>query len=162
MSACPHSPIAPATPSALLAALAAAEVHCKDRGEQWTAPRHRTYELLLRAGVPVKAYDLVSAYPRPGKGYTAPATIYRALDFLASAGLVQRIESLNAFLACRSEEDGHAPGFLICDCCGRVEELGVGMDEAAFPAASARGFTPSRMVLEVHGACVDCSSGQSN
>ena len=156
MSACPHSPIAPATPSALLAALAAAEVHCKDRGEQWTAPRHRTYELLLRAGVPVKAYDLVSAYPRPGKGYTAPATIYRALDFLASAGLVHRIESLNAFLACRSEEDGHAPGFLICDCCGRVAELDLSADLALVRESSELGFKIERMVLEAHGICVDC------
>ena len=157
MSACPHSPIAPATPSALLAALAAAEVHCKDRGEQWTAPRHRTYELLLRAGVPVKAYDLVSAYPRPGKGYTAPATIYRALDFLASAGLVHRIESLNAFLACRSEEDGHAPGFLICDCCGAAQEFEPDFT-AQLSAASLAGYEIASITLEARGLCSACRS----
>lgn len=156
MSACPHSPVAPATPSALLAALAAAEVHCKDRGEQWTAPRRRTYELLLRAGVPVKAYDLISAYPRPGERFATPPTIYRALDYLASAGLVHRIESLNAFLACSSDEEGHAPGFLICDCCSRVAELELAADLEVVKAAAELGFKIKRMVLEAHGICANC------
>lgn len=118
--------------------------------------------MLLQAGSPVKAYDLISSYAHDREPVAKPPTIYRALEFLTAQGLVHRIESLNAFLACGSDPHGRSTEFLICDCCGRVEELGVGMDEAAFPAASARGFTPSRMVLEVHGACVDCSSGQPN
>jgi Fur family zinc uptake transcriptional regulator len=156
MSDCPHSPVAAATPSLLLAALAAAEGLCNDRGEQWTAPRRRTYELLFRAGVAVRAYDLVAAYPRPGEGYAAPATIYRALDFLTSVGLVHRIESLNAFLACRSNENGDAPGFLICDCCGRVAELDLGANLEVKREATELGFMIKRMVLEAHGLCADC------
>ena len=141
----------------LAAALGAAEQQCAAAGERWTPSRCRTYELLLRAGSPVKAYDLISSYAVEGEPVAKPPTVYRALEFLTEQGLVHRIESLNAFLACRSDHHGHATEFLICDCCGRVDELDLGVDQAAFSAASARGFTPSRVVLEVHGVCADCT-----
>lgn len=162
MPACPHVHGPAAARRDVAAAMEAAERRCAVAGERWTPSRRRIYELLLQAGSPVKAYDLISTYAHDGEPVAKPPTIYRALEFLTAQGLVHRIESLNAFLACGSNPHGRSTEFLICDCCGRVEELGVGMDEAAFPAASARGFTPSRMVLEVHGACVDCSSGQPN
>ena len=61
------------------------------------------------------------ARPRP-----APITIYRALDFLRDNGLVHRIESRNAFVAC---VNNHATGdlvvFLICEHCGAVGEAAV-------------------------------------
>lgn len=140
------------------AALLAAESLCQGRGEHWTASRSRTYELLLQANGAVKAYDLISAYAQMGERLAKPATIYRALDFLMSAGLVHRIESLNAFLACRSEAAPHAAAFLICDCCGHVDELELGRDRQAIDAARVFGFTIERVVLEAHGACADCRS----
>ena len=58
------------------------------------------------------------AGPRP-----APITIYRALDFLTAQGLVHRIESRNAFLACINNHAADAPVvFLICEHCGAVGE----------------------------------------
>lgn len=65
-----------------------AEAICQRRGEQWTAPRRRTYELLLKAGGPVKAYDLISTFAQAGESLAKPPTIYRALDFLLAQGLV--------------------------------------------------------------------------
>lgn len=73
-------------------------------------PRRRTYELLLEAGCPVKAYDLISTYAQAGERLAKPPTIYRALDFLLAQGLVHRLESLNAFLACPLEDARHAGG----------------------------------------------------
>jgi Fur family zinc uptake transcriptional regulator len=157
MSTCAHSHASTPNRTDVAAALEAAEQHCAAAGERWSPSRRRTYELLLRAGSPVKAYDLISSYAVEGEPVAKPPTVYRALDFLTEHGLVHRIESLNAFLACGADHHGHATEFLICDCCGRVEELDVGVDQAAFSAASARGFTPSRVVLEVHGACADCT-----
>jgi Fur family zinc uptake transcriptional regulator len=138
------------------AALVAAEQRCTDAGERWTLSRHRIYQLLLEAGAPLKAYDLLAAYAVEGAPIAKPPTVYRALEFLTAHGLVHRIESLNAFLACRADHQGHVAEFLICDCCGRVEELHAEIDHAATEAAAARGFRPSRVVLEVHGACAEC------
>ena len=70
-----------------------------------------------------KAYDLISSYAHDGEPVAKPPTIYRALEFLTAQGLVHRIESMNAFLACGSNPHGRSTEFLICDCCGRVEEL---------------------------------------
>ena len=64
-----------------------------------------------------------TAASRAAAARPAPITIYRALDFLRDNGLVHRIESRNAFVAC---VNNHATGdlvvFLICEHCGAVGE----------------------------------------
>lgn len=156
MSTCTHPHNHAADPRSVPVALSVAESLCQRRGEQWTAPRRRTYELLVKAGGPVKAYDLISTFAQAGERLAKPPTIYRALDFLLAQGLVHRIESLNAFLACPSEDGRHAAGFLICDCCRRVKELDLGAASAALDAAATEGFLVERVVLEAHGICGDC------
>lgn len=156
MTACAHVP--PPAPAAaeVAAALQAAERRCASAGERWTPSRRRTFELLLEAGAPVKAYDLIASYARKSEPLAKPPTIYRALDFLTGQGLVHRIDSLNAFLACQADHVGQAAGFLICDCCGRVEEFDAAVGPAALAAATARGFIPQRINVEVRGACAVC------
>src|SRR5271167_4230251 len=57
------------------------------------------------------------------KNRPAPITIYRALDFLRENGLVHRIESRNAFVACaHNHGDNDLVVFLICEKCGAVGE----------------------------------------
>jgi len=149
---CPHEH--PTSSPPLAAALAAAEVLCAERGETWTAPRQRTYELLLRSPTPVSAYDLLAAASRPGK-LVHPPTIYRALDFLMTLGLVHRVTGDSTFVACSEPGRPHAPQFLICDCCGRSTE--VEFDGVAVALAAARaGFSVSTIIIEAHGLCPDC------
>jgi Fur family zinc uptake transcriptional regulator len=139
----------------LSAELTAAEARLA-RGEQkMTQPRRRVLELLLQAGQPVKAYDLISAFGDDGEP-AKPPTVYRALDFLEKQGFVHRIESLNAFVACREGERTHAAAFLICDCCGRSEEVApVGAD--VLERAGARsGYRLTSITMEAHGLCEAC------
>ena len=112
--------------------------------------------LLLEAGRPTKAYDLIAAFHQNGRR-TAPPTVYRALDFLVEQGLVHRIETENAFLAC--EAGGHAQSveFLICDCCGRTEELAFDGRAAVEGEAARRGFALAGAVVELHGMCPRCN-----
>lgn len=135
-------------------ALQQAETRVAGAGSKWTEPRRRVYELLVRAGAPVKAYDLMEAYAddRTAK----PPTVYRALEFLEQAGLVHRIASLNAFVACDSAKVAHAAAFLICDCCGSAQEFDPGEVRPASVAAKAEGFTPRTIALEVRGRCAAC------
>jgi Fur family zinc uptake transcriptional regulator len=145
----------------LAARLTAADSRCAGSGQKLTPPRRRVLELLLGAGQPVKAYDLIASYGQDGAP-AKPPTVYRALDFLARQGFVHRIESLNAYVACRhgaSEGgDSHGAGFLICDCCGMTREMEPLRLEGVEQAADAAGFTIQSITLEAHGLCADCRS----
>lgn len=143
------------TGDALSRGLTAAEARCAAAGQRMTPPRRRVLELLLEAGQPVKAYDLIAAFGADGAP-AKPPTVYRALDFLSKQGLAHRIESLNAFIACGGGGEGHAAAFLICDCCGATREIapsGVGEIEST---AAAQGFNLTSLMVEAHGLCSDC------
>jgi Fur family zinc uptake transcriptional regulator len=91
--------------------------------------------------------------PRP-----APITVYRALDFLMENGLVHRIESRNAFLACAHDHDETSMvAFLICDRCGSVGEIPAApVAQSLNAAARATGFAPKLSVVEIAGTCAHC------
>lgn len=127
---------------------------CAAEGQRWTPVRQRVYELVLKAGAPVKAYDIMDAY-RDGPA-AKPPTVYRALEFLEQLRLVHRIPSLNAYVACHGEAQAHAAAFLICDCCGSAEEFEPGPVEAASRTAAAHQFEARAILLEVRGRCGRC------
>jgi Fur family zinc uptake transcriptional regulator len=145
------------TGQALDVRLAAAEAACVQREQKLTAPRRRVLELLLEAGQPVKAYDLMAAYDS-----TAPAkppTVYRALEFLEREGFAHRIESLNAFVACEqpaAEGEVHAAAFLICDCCGVTREIGPRLGGDLTREAERAGYRIQAVTVEAHGLCQSC------
>ena len=139
----------------LAAALAAAETRCAVAEERLTGPRRRVLELLLASSTPVKAYDLIAAYGAAGEA-AKPPTVYRALEFLERLGFAHRLESLNAYVACRGSEPGHAAGFLICDCCGAAEEFEAEVGAAVDRAAAAKGYVVAAVTLEAHGLCGAC------
>jgi Fur family zinc uptake transcriptional regulator len=143
-------------PAQLSAELARAAERCEAAEQKLTPPRKRVLELLLKAGQPVKAYDLIAAYGEDGAP-AKPPTVYRALEFLAKQGFAHRIESLNAYVACRRGEGGHSAAFLICDCCGATREIA----SAANPIEAlgeAAGYALSGVTIEAHGLCADCRS----
>jgi Fur family zinc uptake transcriptional regulator len=140
------------------AALHAAHRRCEGQGQRLTPPRRRVLELLLRAGVPVKAYDLMTLFGGEGADAAKPPTVYRALDFLERGGLVHKIASLNAYIACTLGEEVHAAGFLICDCCGATREFGRMPADWAREAAAEAGYALERITIEAHGRCGDCRS----
>ncbi|PXA87811.1 Fur family transcriptional regulator [Caulobacter sp. D4A] len=140
---------------ALASELAAAEARCQASDQRLTAPRRRVLELLLEAGQPVKAYDLISSFAVDGPP-AKPPTVYRALEFLEKQGFAHRIESLNSYVACRREADGHAAAFLICDCCGATREFEPAATADIIAAGSAAGYALTGVTIEAHGKCADC------
>jgi Fur family zinc uptake transcriptional regulator len=106
---------------------------------------------------PAKAYDLLANLD--GEGAAKPPTIYRALDFLQEAGLVHKIESLNAYVACGHTSHSHSAVFLICDACKGAEELhATDTSEALRAETRAAGFRMTRAVVEVRGTCRNCTA----
>ena len=116
-------------------------------------------QALLSSHRPLGAYEVIDelakSMPRP-----APITVYRALDFLMENGLVHRIESRNAFLACAHNHDDIAMvAFLICDRCGSVGEIPAApIANAINEAARGTGFSPKLSVVEITGTCVHCQT----
>jgi Fur family transcriptional regulator, zinc uptake regulator len=119
-------------------------------------------EKLERASGPLSAYTLLDQLRE--KGFRAPLQVYRALDTLVKNGLVHRLESLNAFVACAEPHDhGHHHGhgmtaFAICDKCNQVTELSSeAMGERLGEWVGATGFVASRAVIEFRGTCAKCA-----
>lgn len=139
--------------AALRSAIHAAEDLCQKAQERLTPPRRRVLELLLASDGPKKAYDLIAAFGDQGEP-AKPPTVYRALEFLERLGFAHRIESLNAYVACRIE-GGHTAAFLICDCCGAAEEFDHDFGPQLAAAKSA-GYTVRSVTLEVRGMCAAC------
>ncbi len=131
-------------------ALIAAEALCAARGERLNDPGRRVLRALLAAHAPLKAYDLTHALATGGRS-AAPPTVYRALKFLIGMGLAHRIESLNAFVACRYPGEDHLAGFHVCETCGAAEEFRV---EQVSPDLAGHGR--GRLVFEVLAPCPSC------
>jgi Fur family transcriptional regulator, zinc uptake regulator len=139
-------------------ALKHAEVLCAQRAQRLTPIRRQVLEVLLESHKPLGAYEIMDRAAASG-GRPAPITIYRALDFLRDNGLVHRIESRNAFIACvHTHAAGDLVVFLICERCGTVGEAS-SPDVAATltSAARAASFTPRPPVIEISGICTHCA-----
>ena len=138
-------------------AMAVAEALCLERGQRLTPIRRKVLAALLGSHKPLGAYEIIDRLapkgPRP-----APITAYRALEFLRENGLVHRIESRNAFIACvHNHAAGELVVFLICERCGAVGEAS-SLDVTATLTAAARaaGFKPKSPVIELTGICTHC------
>ena len=137
--------------------MAQAEAICVERGQKLTPIRRQVLEALLGSHKPLGAYEIIDMLATHG-GRPAPITIYRALDFLRDNGLVHRIESRNAFIACvHNHASGALVVFLICEKCGAVGEApSAAASETLRSAARAAGFTPKTPVIEIAGICAHC------
>ena len=138
-------------------ALAHADNLCRERGQRLTASRRQILEVLLESHKPLGAYDIIDRAALKG-ARPAPITIYRALDFLIENGLVHRIESRNAFIACIHDHDADdVIMFLICERCGAVgEQRSAAVADTLKSAARAAGFAPQTPVIEISGICAHC------
>ncbi|MBM3409676.1 MAG: transcriptional repressor [Betaproteobacteria bacterium] len=124
--------------------------------------------LRAAAGQALTAYEVLARLE--AVGVRGPQTVYRALDALRKAGLVHRIESINAFTVCVHEhasrhrgpdhdhDHGHRPAFAVCRGCGAIQEL----EDAALAAvlgvvADRTGYRVEGCVIELVGTCPTCA-----
>ena len=114
-------------------------------------------DALSQADGPLSAYTILDKLR--DNGFRAPLQVYRALDALVKEGLVHRLESLNAFVACAEPHDhSHSmTAFAICDTCGQVTEfsdhdVGHKLDDWV----RSTGFAAKKAVIEFRGTCAKC------
>jgi len=124
--------------------------------------------LRAAAGQALTAYEVLARLE--AVGVRGPQTVYRALDALRQAGLVHRIESINAFTVCvhdhadrhsgpdHDHDHGHRPAFAVCRRCGAIQEL----EDAALAAVlgvvvDRTGYRVEDRVIELVGSCPTCA-----
>jgi len=136
--------------------LSRAERTCERRGSRLTGQRRDVLNCVAESHSAVGAYDIIERMagygPRP-----APITVYRALDFLEAHGLVHRIESRNAFIACSHPHEGKPAAMLVCEQCGLVAELDAPeVFDTLQTSAKSQHFEVHRSVVELTGLCRTC------
>ncbi len=139
-------------------AIAHAEALCAARAQRLTPIRRKVLVALASSHKPLGAYDIINRLAAKNGPRLAPITIYRSLDFLCENGLVHRIESRNAYLACiNNHETGTMVVFLICEHCGACGEApSAALADTLLAAARGAGFIPKTPVIEITGICSHC------
>jgi Fur family zinc uptake transcriptional regulator len=131
---------------------------CRRRGGRMTRQRRAVLGKLLVGRRPLSAYELRDML-RPEDASVTPASVYRCLDFLVEHGLVHRIETTKAFIACEHPDHPHAGQFLICRQCGTVVETEDKRVAAATESLGHRlGFALDQRTVELTGICATCKT----
>lgn len=141
---------------------------CQASGGRFTTLREDIYRLILGAGRPLGAYDLInmlqqerihtpeSSTPKKSTN-VAPPTVYRSLDFLLQFGLVHQLSSINAYIPCCHPRAEHAAAFLICQKCNRVQELSnPPISQMIEFSQNTLNFAVQKSMIELSGLCHDC------
>ena len=114
-------------------------------------------DIIEKAKGPLKAYSILFNVQK--KGIKAPPQIYRALDKLIKMGKIHKIESKNAFVACRNSdcEISKATAFSICESCEMVDEINdTKLTKYLTSFSDKKGTKYKRFNLEFFGLCKKC------
>ena len=112
-----------------------------------------------KANQPLKAYSIL--YNVQKKGLKAPLQVYRALDKLVEIGKIHKIESRNAFVACKNANCvvSNATAFSICESCEKVTEINNSkLSKYLSNFEDSSGMKYSKYNLEFFGLCKKCKN----
>lgn len=134
------------------------DAYCKEARLRASEPRRFVLEIIANAKKPATAYEILDALAKKIKS-PKPPTVYRALESLSEHGFIHRIESLNAYIACDESHRHQGSQFMICDGCGRVEEIHLcSAPESLQKQAAAKKFSIEYWNVELHGTCIRCDA----
>ena len=135
------------------------ELACAARGLQLTPLRRQVVSILSENGAPIGAYAIIEKLSKVESKQIAPPTVYRTLDFLLENGFLHKIESRNVFAPCEHFEHTHNNVLLLCEACGRSEEIeDMALDKSLRDTTERVGFVMHRQTLELQGLCRLCAS----
>jgi len=135
------------------------ESACIAKGLQLTPLRRQVLKILAKAPAPMGAYAIIDGLSRAQRKPVAPPTVYRSLDFFMENGFLHKIESRNAYAPCEHIGHEHHGILLICDRCGRSDEIeNPGLDRLLRETAVNAGFCALRQVVEMQGLCRGCEA----
>ncbi|MGK2922558.1 MAG: Fur family transcriptional regulator [Methyloceanibacter sp.] len=110
---------------------------------------------LRDSGEPLSAYAILDRVRKSGISH--PPTVYRALNDLMKKGMVHRLESRSAFVACGHGACDGKFAFAICRACDKVVEiLLTDEDQALLLGLAPEEISPEQVTVEIAGLCDDC------
>jgi Fur family transcriptional regulator, zinc uptake regulator len=121
-----------------------AEAAFAEKNLRFTDLRRRVFEEIASTHQSIGAYDILGNLSDKGTRL-APISVYRALDALLDAGVIHRLESKNAYFACRRTDH-------------RTEADSMGMFDVIDKAAKQANFEPRVRFVEVQGTCASCAA----
>ena len=131
---------------------------CSQQGLHLTPLRRRVLDILAESSAPLGAYAIIEQLSRREGKRIAPPTVYRTLEFFLDHGFIHKIESRNAYAPCEHLGHAHQGVLLLCEKCGRSDEIeDVGLDHLLRETAARAGFAPHRQMVELLGLCRDCA-----
>jgi Fur family transcriptional regulator, zinc uptake regulator len=134
------------------------ESACARKGLLLTPLRQQVLAILAESSAPLGAYAIIDQLSRREGKPVAPPTVYRTLEFFLENGFVYKIESRNAYAPCEHLGHAHHGALLLCEKCGRSDEIEDGkLDRLLREAAARAGFAPHRQMVELVGLCRDCA-----
>ncbi len=137
------------------------ESACASKGLQLTALRRRVLTILSRREAPLGAYAIIDEMARLEGKPIAPPTVYRTLEFFLDNGFVHKIESRNAYAPCEHFGHAHQGVLLLCENCGRSDEIeDPGVARLLEETAARAGFATRRRMVEVQGLCRKCGAAR--
>ena len=125
--------------------------------EQLSKNQQIVLSIIEKAKGPLKAYSIL--YNVQKRGIKAPLQVYRALEKLIEIGKIHKIESKNAFIACKNSdcEISKATAFSICEKCEVVDEVSdVKLSNYLSKFNDKKGMKFKRFNLEFFGLCKRC------
>jgi Fur family zinc uptake transcriptional regulator len=135
------------------------ESACAAKGLHLTPLRRQVLTILAESSAPLGAYAIIDQLSRLEGKPIAPPTVYRTLDFFLAHGFIYKIESRNAYAPCEHLGHAHHGALLLCEKCGRSDEIeDVKLDRLLQEAAARAGFAPHRQMVELVGLCRDCAA----
>ena len=127
--------------------------------EQLSKNQQIVLNIIEKAKGPLKAYSIL--YNVQKRGIKAPLQVYRALEKLIEIGKIHKIESKNAFIACKNSdcEISKATAFSICESCENVSEISNSkLSKYLSNFSDNSGMKYSKYNLEFFGLCKKCKS----
>ena len=116
------------------------------------------FDLINKSSEPLKAYTILFSVQKIG--IKAPPQVYRALDKLVEIGKIHKIESKNAFVACKNSncQISKATAFSICESCEEVSEISDHkLSKYLKTFQEKAGMKFNKYNLEFFGLCKKCS-----
>ena len=132
---------------------------CAQKNLHLTPLRRQIMGILAQARTPLGAYAIIEELSRAQRKAVAPPTVYRTLEFFLEHGFLHRIESRNAYAPCEHLDHAHQGILLICQRCGRADEIeDADVDRLLRETGARAGFTAQRRVVEIEGICRACGA----
>ena len=130
-----------------------------EKNLRFTKLRQDVFQEIAATYTSIGAYDVLARLAEKGTRL-APISVYRAIDALIEAGVIHRLESKNAYFACRrlDHATGRRPIFLACEKCNAVQEVdSEGIFDTIDRLSRATNFQPRVKFVEVSGLCRNCA-----